>query len=96
MSYQPADGAPRSKSRVPLAAALVVLLAAAGFVLGLQLLVLGVLGEYVGRVLEQVQNRPVFVVADVVGLEPAPGPHAAGTPRAGERHHSHRAGIGTA
>ncbi len=58
-------------------------LAAAGFVLGLQLLVLGVLGEYVGRVLEQVQNRPVFVVTDVVGLEPAPGPHAAGAPRAG-------------
>jgi hypothetical protein len=34
--------------------------------------VLGLLGEYVGRVLEQVQRRPIFVVDEVVGLEALP------------------------
>ncbi len=47
-------------------------LVAMGFVLGFQLLVLGLLGEYVARVLEQVQNRPIFVVDEVVGLEALP------------------------
>ncbi|HBH00821.1 MAG: hypothetical protein A2X36_02110 [Elusimicrobia bacterium GWA2_69_24] len=47
-------------------------LVAAGGVLGLQLLVLGVLGEYVGRVLEEVRHRPVFVVDEVVGLDRLP------------------------
>jgi len=32
--------------------------------------VIGMLGEYVGRVLEEVQNRPIFVVDEVVGLDP--------------------------
>lgn len=54
-------------ARLPL---VVPVAAALGFLLGLQLLVLGVLGEYVGRVLEQVQGRPVFVVDETVGLEP--------------------------
>lgn len=48
---------------------LALALAAVAFLFGFQLVVLGLLGEYVGRVLEQVQNRPVFVVDEVVGLE---------------------------
>jgi len=57
---------------------LAIALAAVAFLFGVQLVVLGLLGEYVGRVLEQVQPRPIFVVDEVVGLE-AP-------PAAGERH----------
>ena len=58
---------------------------AVAFLFGLQLFVMGVLGEYVGRVLEEVQHRPVFVVDDVVGLDP-PRPvrdRRPGTPRSG-------------
>lgn len=44
--------------------------AAGAILFGLQLLVVGVLGEYLGRVLEEVQNRPVFVVDQLVGLDP--------------------------
>ncbi len=43
---------------------------AMAFLFGVQLFVVGVVGEYVGRVLEQVQHRPVFVVDDLVGLDP--------------------------
>ena len=45
-------------------------LVAVTFLFGLQLLVIGLLGEYVGRALEEAQNRPIFVVDDVVGLDP--------------------------
>jgi hypothetical protein len=34
------------------------------FVSGVQLLSLGVLGEYLGRVFEEVKRRPNFIVAD--------------------------------
>lgn len=36
------------------------------FLGGIQLLVLGVLGEYLGRIHEQVRNRPLFVVDSVI------------------------------
>jgi dolichol-phosphate mannosyltransferase len=58
---------------------------AVAFLFGLQLFVVGVLGEYVGRILEEVQHRPVFVVDDVVGLDP-PRPvrdRRPGAPRSG-------------
>ena len=48
---------------------LAIALAAVAFLFGVQLIALGLLGEYVGRVLEQVQHRPVFVVDEVVGIE---------------------------
>jgi dolichol-phosphate mannosyltransferase len=48
---------------------------------GGQMAVLGVLGEYVGRVLEQVKGRPTFIVRDSEGFgAPALPPRAIPTP----------------
>jgi dolichol-phosphate mannosyltransferase len=41
------------------------------FLGGWQLLSLGVMSEYVGRVLEQVKGRPLYLVREAVGLAPA-------------------------
>lgn len=41
------------------------------FLSGLQLLALGVLGEYLGRVFEEVKGRPLFVVAEEIAGEDA-------------------------
>jgi glycosyltransferase involved in cell wall biosynthesis len=36
------------------------------FVGGIQLLILGIIGEYLGRVYQEVQKRPLYIVKDTV------------------------------
>ncbi len=40
------------------------------FIGAVQLICLGILGEYVARIYEEVRRRPLFIVAETVGLEP--------------------------
>jgi len=42
---------------------------------GVQLVSIGILGEYVGRIFEQVKDRPLYVIADVRGAPAAAPPH---------------------
>lgn len=52
------------------------------FFAGVQLISLGVLGEYLGRMYEEVKGRPLFLVAEELGLErpPVGAPDAAEPP----------------
>jgi dolichol-phosphate mannosyltransferase len=43
------------------------------FFSGLQLTVAGIMGEYVGRIFEQVKQRPLFIIEECVGIEPPLG-----------------------
>jgi len=40
------------------------------FFAGVQLLSLGIIGEYLGRIYEEVKGRPLFIVAEELGIEP--------------------------
>jgi len=42
------------------------------FFAGVQLLCLGVIGEYLGRMYEEVKGRPLFLVSEELGIEDAP------------------------
>ena len=42
------------------------------FLGGVQLTLLGIVGLYVGRIHEEVKNRPLYVLSDVVGIEELP------------------------
>lgn len=67
------DGAPPHGSTVLLVTVL--------FLGGVQLVCLGILGEYVGRVYDEVRARPSFVVASVVGDTRIPPPVSDGHAR---------------
>lgn len=44
------------------------------FFAGIQLISLGVIGEYLGRIYEEVKGRPLFLVAEEIGLDPDQSP----------------------
>jgi len=68
----------------PEAEGLFTLFAIAFFLIGVLLMGVGVVGEYVGRIYEQVRQRPRYTVAALLEQDD-PQPHDAPAPRAAER-----------
>src|SRR4051812_27228608 len=44
------------------------------FIGGIQLITIGILGEYTGRIYEEVKQRPLYIVAETLGLGERPAP----------------------
>jgi len=50
------------------------LIAATLFLNGITLLILGIMGEYIGRIYDEVKNRPLYILRDTVNLEDRESP----------------------
>ena len=48
------------------------LLIAVVFLGGVQLLTLGIIGEYIGRIYQEIKRRPLYVLKDQIGFKHAP------------------------
>ena len=54
------------------------ILVVVSFLGGVQLTLMGMLGLYVGRIYEEVKERPIYVVRETIGFRDAPAPETAG------------------
>lgn len=48
------------------------LIVAITFIGGIQLLIIGIIGEYIGRIYTEVQNRPMYVITNQMGFDKTP------------------------
>lgn len=56
------------------------LFVATTFFAGVQMLLIGVLGEYIARIYDEVKRRPLYLVRETPGLEPPPASEEGGDP----------------